>query len=239
MSGAYPRFPYLQPTLNCLIIDDEPFARELLEGYLAQLPHLHLVASCEHVFEALEVLQQRIDLLFSDINMPQVNGWEFIRSLPNPPYVIFVTASPHHALEGFELDALDYLVKPVSLPRFLKAVNKALAVVNSRPAAPPFLFVKEGHSLQRVLFEEIYYIEGMKDYIKIILRNRVIITYLRLSRMEDQLPAARFTRIQKSYLVRHDAIRAISGNEVELYDRPEKLPIGKQYKEALLAQFGL
>ena len=231
--------------LNCLIIDDEPFARELLEGYLAQLPHLHLVASCAHVFEALEVLQrQRIDLLFSDINMPQVNGLEFIRSLPNPPYVIFVTASPHHALEGYELDALDYLVKPVSLPRFLKAVNKALAVVNSRPAAPgaaapPFLFVKEGHSLQRVLFEEIYYIEGMKDYIKIILKDRVVITYLRLSRVEDQLPAARFTRIQKSYLVRHDAIRAISGNEVELYDRPEKLPIGKQYKEALLAQFGL
>jgi two-component system LytT family response regulator len=231
--------------INCLIIDDEPFARELLEGYVAQMPQLNLIASCEHVFEALEVLQQqRIDLLFSDINMPQVNGIEFIRSLHNPPYVVFVTASPHHAIEGFELDALDYIVKPVSFPRFMKAVNKALAVLNSRPAAtvapePQFLFVKEGHSLRRVLFDEIYYIEGMKDYIRIVLKNQMIITYLRMSRVEDQLPASRFTRIQKSYIVRTDAIKAISGNEAELYDLPEKLPIGKQHKEALLAQFGL
>jgi two-component system LytT family response regulator len=231
--------------INCLIIDDEPFARELLEGYVAQLPYLNLVASCEHVFEALEVLQrQRIDLLFSDINMPQVNGIEFLRSLPNPPYVIFVTASPHYALEGFELDALDYVVKPVSFPRFLKAVNKAVSLVSSQPAAmaataPQFLFVKEGNSLQRVLFDEIYYVEGLRDYIRIVLRNRFVVTYLRMSRIEDQLPAMRFIRIQKSYIVRLDAIRAITGNEVELYDLPEKLPIGKQHKEALLTHFGL
>ncbi|NVO84389.1 LytR/AlgR family response regulator transcription factor [Hymenobacter terrestris] len=231
--------------INCLIIDDEPFARELLESYVVQLPQLHLAASCEHVFEALEVLQrQRIDLLFSDINMPQVNGLEFIRSLQNPPYVIFITASPHHALEGYELDALDYVVKPVSLPRFMKAVNKAQVVLSGRPAAPTvaapeYLFVKEGHALRRVLFAEIDYIEGLKDYIKIVLKDQMIITYLRMSRVEDQLPADRFVRIQKSYIVRLDAIRAISGNEVELYDRSESLPIGKQYKEALLARFGL
>lgn len=231
--------------ITCLIIDDEPFARELLEGYVAQLPNLQLVASCEHVFEALEILrQQRIDLLFSDINMPQVNGIEFLRSLPNPPYVIFVTASPHHALEGFELDALDYVVKPVSFPRFLKAVNKAVGLLGGKPAAAPaptpqFLFVKEGNSLQRVLFAEIYYIEGLRDYIRIVLRSRFVVTYLRMSRIEDQLPASQFIRIQKSYLVRLDAIKAISGNEVELYDLPEKLPIGKQYKEVLLGQFGL
>jgi len=231
--------------INCLIIDDEPFARELLEGYVAQLPGLHLVASCEHVFEALDVLQrQRINLLFSDINMPQVNGIEFLRSLPNPPYVIFVTASPHYALEGFELDALDYVVKPVSFPRFLKAVNKAVARVASQPVAvvapaPQFLFVKEGNSLQRVLFEEIYYIEGLRDYIRIVLRNRFVVTYLRMSRIEDQLPAAHFIRIQKSYIVRLDAIKALTGNEVELYDLPEKLPIGKQYKDLLMSKFGL
>ena len=231
--------------INCLIIDDEPFARELLEGYVAQLPQLHLVASCEHVFEALEILQrQRVDLLLSDINMPQVNGIEFLRSLPNPPYVIFVTASPHYALEGFELAALDYVVKPVSFPRFLKAVNKAVGLLGSQPAAAPapapqFLFVKEGNSLQRVLFEEIYYVEGLRDYIRIVLRQRFVVTYLRMSRIEDQLPASQFIRIQKSYLVRLDAIRAITGNEVELYDLPEKLPIGKQYKEQLLARFGL
>ena len=188
--------------------------------------------------------EQRVDLLFSAINMPQVNGIEFLRSLHQPPAVIFVTASPHHAIESFELDALDYLVKPVSFPRFLKAVNKALVQLSSRPAvaappAPQFLFVKEGNSLQRVLFDEIYYIEGMRDYISIVLCYRLITTYLRLSRVEDQLPASRFARIQKSYLVRLDAIKAISGNEVELYDLPEKLPIGKQYKESLLTQFGL
>lgn len=231
--------------INCLIIDDEPFARELLEGYVAKMPSLNLVASCEHVFEALEVLQrERIDLLFSDINMPQVNGIEFLRSLPNPPYVIFVTASPHYALEGFELDALDYVVKPVSFPRFLKAVNKAMSLLSSQPTAvaapaPQFLFVKEGNSLQRVLFDEIYYVEGLRDYIRIVLRNRFVVTYLRMSRIEDQLPANRFIRIQKSYIVRLDAIRAITGNEVELYDLPEKLPIGKQHKEALLTHFGL
>jgi len=231
--------------INCLIIDDEPFARELLENYVAQLPSLHLVASCEHVFEALEVLQQqRVDLLFSDINMPQVNGIEFLRSLPNPPYVIFVTASPHYALESFEVDALDYVVKPVSFPRFMKAVNKAVSMLATRPAAlappaPQFLFVKEGNSLQRVLFEEIYYIEGLRDYIRIVLKNRFVVTYLRMSRIEDQLPVDRFIRIQKSYIVRLDAIRAISGNEVELYDSSDRLPIGKQYKELLLKQFGL
>lgn len=216
--------------LDCLIIDDEPFARELLEGYVAQLPGLYLVASCEHVFEALDILQKQ--------------HIEFLRSLPNPPYVIFVTASPHYALEGFELDALDYVVKPVSFPRFLKAVNKAVSLVNIKPAmaatpTPQFLFVKEGSSLQRVLFEEIYYVEGLRDYIRIVLKNRFVVTYLRMSRIEDQLPATRFIRIQKSYLVRLDAIRAITGNEVELYDLPEKLPIGKQYKELLLGQFGL
>ena len=231
--------------INCLIIDDEPFARELLEGYVAQLPGLNLVASCAHVFEALEILQQqRVDLLLSDINMPQVNGIEFLRSLPNPPYVIFVTASPHHALEGFELDALDYVVKPVSFPRFMKAVNKAVSLLDPKPAsvsapAPQFLFVKEGNSLQRVLFEEIYYIEGLRDYIRIVLLNRFVITYLRMNRIEDQLPASQFIRIQKSYIIRLDAIKAISGNEVELYDLVEKLPVGKQYKELLLDRFGL
>ena len=233
--------------MNCLIIDDEPLARELLEGYVAQVPGLRLLASCAHVLEALDVLRgQPVDLLISDINMPQVNGIEFLRSLRQPPAVIFVTASPHHAIESFELDALDYLVKPVSFPRFLKAVTKAQAQLSSRPAVaaplllpPQFLFVKEGNSLQRVLFDEIYYIEGMRDYIRIVLRNRLITTYLRLSRAEEQLPAGRFARIQKSYLVRLDAIKAISGNEVELYDLPEKLPIGKQYKEGLLTRFGL
>lgn len=167
-----------------------------------------------------------------------------LRSLPNPPYVIFVTASPHHALEGFELDALDYVVKPVSFPRFLKAVNKAVNLLNSKPAAPAppvpeFLFVKEGNSLQRVLFNEIYYVKGLRDYIRIVLKNRFVVTYLRMSRIEDQLPPDRFIRIQKSYIVRLDAIRAISGNEVELYDSTDKLPIGKQYKEGLLQKFGL
>jgi two-component system LytT family response regulator len=231
--------------INCLIIDDEPFARELLESYVSQLPHLHLVANCEHVFDALEVLQhQQVDLLLSDIKMPQVNGIEFLRSLPNPPYVIFITASPHYALEGFEVDALDYLVKPVSFPRFLKAVNKAVGMLATKPGplmhpVPQFLFVKEGNSLQRVLFEEIYYIEGLRNYIRIVLKNRFVVTFLRMNRIEDQLPADRFIRIQKSYLVRLDAIRAISGNEVELYDSTDKLPIGKQYRKLLLKQFGL
>jgi two-component system LytT family response regulator len=136
------------------------------------------------------------------------------------------------------------VVKPVSFPRFLKAINKAVGLLGNKSAPTPalvaqFLFVKGGNSLQRVLFDEIYYVEGLRDYIRIVLRNRFVVTYLRMSRVEDQLPATRFIRIQKSYLVRLDANKAITGNEVELYDLPEKLPIGKQYKEQLLAQFGL
>jgi two-component system LytT family response regulator len=191
------------------------------------------------------VLQrERIDLLLYDINMSQVNGIKFLRSLPNPPYVIFVTASPHYTLGGFELNALDYLAKPVSFPHFLKAkaINKAVGLLGSRPApamvppTPQFLFVKEDNSSHP---EKIYCVEGLRDYIRIVLRNRLVITYLRMSRIEGQLPAARFIRIQKSYLVRLDTIHAITGNEVELYDLPEKMSIGKQYTEQLLAQCGL
>ncbi|MCX2453356.1 LytTR family DNA-binding domain-containing protein [Pedobacter sp. PLR] len=230
--------------INCVIIDDEPFAQELIEGYIQKIPYLNLVASCGNVFEAIEILQNNeIDLLFSDVQMPEINGIDFIRSLKTPPFVIFITAHPNFAIDGFELDAVDYLVKPASFDRFLKSVNKVLKVIKEKPSVKnpvsESLFVKEGHKLQRIRFDEIFYIEGMRDYVKIMIKDRMIVTHMTMKRIEDQLPKAQFIRLQKSYIVRISAIKSINGNMVEIYDFQEKLPIGKQYKDNLFSTFGL
>ncbi|HEY0176076.1 MAG TPA: LytTR family DNA-binding domain-containing protein [Pedobacter sp.] len=232
-------------TIKCLIIDDEPLARETVEDYISRIPILELVASCRHVFDALEYMQNdSIDLLFSDIHMPEVNGIDFIRSLQNPPYVIFISAYPNYAVDGFDLDALDYIVKPFPFERFLKSVNKASKVIYQKTKivdAPKnqHLFVKDGHKLHRVMFDEICYVEGMKDYVKLVLKDRTIVTHLTMKRIEDQLPEDKFIRIQKSFIVRKDEIKSFNGNEIDLYTLKEKVPIGKLYKEALMKQFGL
>ncbi|MBO9673516.1 MAG: response regulator transcription factor [Sphingobacteriaceae bacterium] len=232
-------------TLKCLIIDDEPLARETLEEYISKIPFLELAGSCKHVFEAIEILQrEQIDVLFSDIHMPEVNGIELIKMLQYRPYVIFITAYANYAVEGFELDAVDYIVKPFSFERFFKAVNKCLTMSqqkNNKPSTDQskYLFVKDGHKLHRVLFDEICYIEAMKDYIKVVLKDRSIITHLTMKRVEDQLPESQFIRIQKSYIININSLKFISGNMAELHDVSDKLPIGKQYKDLIFERFGL
>jgi len=242
----------MEQVITCLVVDDEPFARDLMENYIGRVPYLQPVAFCENAFDAINELQrQSVDLLLSDIQMPNINGIEMIRSLSNPPFVIFTTASKEHAIAGFELDAVDYLVKPISFERFLKAVNKARNHINQRqqqssnteavkPKVNPsnHLFVKDNNKLTKILFEDIYYVEGMKDYIKIVCRDKNIITYMRMKVMEDVLPADQFMRIHKSYIIRLQAIKSIMGNTVEVVNG-QTVIISKSSRQDLKRLLGI
>ncbi len=234
-------------TINVLIIDDEPLAQEVLETYIQKIPNLNLVQKCNNAIEANQALQSRaIDLMFLDIEMPQLTGTNFLRSLSNPPKVIFTTAYPNYAIEGFELDAVDYLLKPISLERFMKSVNRAMEQISleKKENAPvvheeeeqDFIFVKADKKLVKINFEDIVYIEGLKDYVIIKMDSQRVITLQTMKSLEDKLPAHRFKRIHRSYIVALDKINAIVGNVVEVIEKGQEkhLPIGKNYKDELL-----
>lgn len=234
-------------TINVLIIDDEPLAQEVLETYIKKMPNLNLVQKCNNAIEANQALQNHaIDLMFLDIEMPQLTGTNFLRSLSNPPKVIFTTAYPNYAIEGFELDALDYLLKPISLDRFMKAVNRAMEQINlekkesnniiHEEEEQDFIFVKADKKLVKINFEDIVYIEGLKDYVIIKMDTQRVITLQTMKSLEDKLPVYRFKRIHRSYIVALDKINAIVGNVVEVMEKGQEkhLPIGKNYKDELL-----
>ncbi|CAN5600830.1 LytTR family DNA-binding domain-containing protein [soil metagenome] len=227
--------------LKCIIVDDEPLAQEVLERYLLNIRELELVKKCSNALEAFEVLHtEPIDLMFLDISMPVISGIDFLRSLRKSPAVIITTAYPDYALQGFELDVVDYLVKPVSLERFMKGVNKAMDRIKIPIAAPPelksvrvdYMFVKSDQKLIKIRFSDIDYIEGMKDYVKIFTREKMIVTLHTMKYFESSLPVGEFIRIHKSYIVNIDAIKSIAGNELEV--RQTRLPIGSSFKEGLM-----
>lgn len=224
--------------LKCIIVDDEPLAQEVLERYLINIRELELVTKCSNALEAFEVLNnEQIDLMFLDISMPVISGLDFLRSLRKAPAVIITTAHPDFALQGYELDVVDYLVKPVSLERFIKAVNKAIDRVKlqtpvERSIKPDYMFVKSDQKLIRISFSDIDYIEGMKDYVKIFTREKMIVTLHTMKYFESSLPAENFIRIHKSYIVNSSSIKSIAGNELEL--RQVRLPIGSSYKDHLM-----
>ena len=235
--------------LKVIIVDDEPLALDVLETYISQMQQLELVKRCSNALEANEALKShQVDLMFLDIQMPQLTGVDFVKTLQNPPMVIFTTAYPNYAIQGFDLNALDYLLKPISLDRFMKAVNKAiehkeLSQHEHAPAASSannegldFFFVKADKKLVKVNFEDIIYIEGLKDYVIIRLLNGRVITLQTMKSLEDRLPKNYFKRIHRSYIVALDKIMAIEGNMVEVQekDRPKLLPIGKNYRDELL-----
>lgn len=242
--------------IKVLIVDDEPLALDVLETYISQMPDLQLVRRCSNALEANEALKSGdIDLMFLDIQMPQLTGIDFVKSLVKPPLVVFTTAYPNYAIQGFELNALDYLLKPISLDRFMKAVNKAVEHTEmmkrespaATPATPPvgtvlgddgleFFFVKADKKLVKINFDDIVYIEGLKDYVIIRLRLGRVITLQTMKSLEDKLPSAKFRRIHRSYIVSMDKIMAIEGNMVEVMekDKPKLLPIGKNYRDELL-----
>jgi DNA-binding LytR/AlgR family response regulator len=235
--------------MNILIIDDEPLALDVLETYIAKMPELNLIARCSNALEANELLRKhQIDLIFLDIQMPQVSGVDFIKTLPNPPLFIFTTAYSNYALEGFELNAIDYLLKPISIDRFMKAVNKALeqfelrhreeSNADSTPGTEgvEFFFVKADKKLVKIKYDEILYIEGLKDYVIIRLEQGRVVTLQTMKSLEDKLPLTKFKRIHRSYIVSIDKIHAVDGTSVDVYEKGaiKQLPIGKNYRDEIL-----
>ena len=231
--------------INAIIVDDEPLAQDILETYLEKIPQIQLVAKCDNAFEANEALNQHdVDLMFLDINMPQLTGTEFLRGLADPPVTIFTTAYPNYALDGFELNALDYLVKPISTERFLQACNRAIEQAELKQKAqagqvedggPGFFFVKADKKLVRVNLEEIVYIEGLKDYVIIRLPNDRVITLQTMKSLEQRLPEKDFQRIHRSYIVNLNRIEAVQGNSIEVKEKGKmtNLPVGKSYRDSL------
>jgi DNA-binding LytR/AlgR family response regulator len=232
--------------IKAIIVDDEPLALEIMETYIQQIPEIQLIKKCENAFEANEVLKsQQIDLMFLDIQMPQLSGIDFLKTLSNPPCVIFTTAYPDYAVEGFDLNAVDYLLKPISLERFLKAVNKVSEKLSAKrlehenvhhDVAEDFFFVKADKKLVKINFDEILYIEGLKDYVIIRQDTGRVITLQTMKSLEERLPMSKFKRVHRSYIVNIKKITAILGNMVELMEagKVKQLPIGKNYRDELL-----
>ncbi|MEO6884252.1 MAG: LytTR family DNA-binding domain-containing protein [Bacteroidia bacterium] len=230
--------------MNCIAIDDEPLALDLMEEYIKKIPFLNLVAKCSNAFEAIPILQkEKIDVLFLDIQMPDINGIQFLKTLKNQPIIIFTTAYDKYAVEGYNLDVLDYLVKPIPFERFVKAVNKAQEYYNQKnnfslhlntlenkeKIEHPFLFVKADYEMVKINFKDILYIEGLKDYIKIYAGDKPILTLQSLKFMEEKLPKKKFFRVHRSYIISLDKINSVQKRNIKIGEK--EIPIGDLYKE--------
>ena len=223
--------------MKCLIVDDEPLAQEVIENYIARIPNLEVVKKCSDAIQAFEVMKrEKIDLIFLDIQMPVIDGLSFLKSVKNIPAVIITTAFPQHALESYDFDVTDYLLKPISFERFLKAVNKVVDKTNAAAsAAEPksdFTFLKVDGKLIKVNFSEIMYVEGMKDYLKVFLKDKFYVVHQTMKRFEESLPHQQFVRVHKSYIVSLAAVKTIIGNYIEVND--QHIPIGANYKDELI-----
>lgn len=232
--------------MNCLAIDDEPLALNIIEDYANKVPYLNLIDKCTNAFDALNIMQQqKIDLIFLDIEMPHLSGIDFLQSIEKRPYIIFTTAYPDYAVQGFELNAADYLLKPIEFNRFLKAVNKVYGLYNLQredavsvaPAprrentkTPDYLLIKVEYATVKVEFNSIFYIEGLKDYVKIHTANKPLLTKSTMKNLEEKLPSNMFTRVHKSFVVNLSQIESIENNRILINGR--RIPIGSQYKNS-------
>jgi len=225
--------------MRCIIVDDEPLAREGMELLVNDTGFLELVGMCANAMEANKVLaKEKADLIFLDIQMPGMRGTDFLKSLSLKPLVIITTAYPNFALEGFELNVLDYLVKPITPERFLKSVNRAKEVFDYRQAAgkeaqESFFFIKCNNGYERINYAEILYVEACQNYCCIYTTKAKFMTLTSMKSLEEQLPAGMFLRIQKSYIVAIDKIQSITGNEIVI--EKQKIPVSKNYKDELMA----
>lgn len=220
-----------------MIVDDEPLSQEIIETYLGNLPVIELVKTCNNALEALEALKQYdIQLIFLDINMPMLSGINMVKTLAAPPAIIFTSAYAEYAIDGFDLDAIDYLVKPFSFERFIKAVNKVRDKLGKQPhKEQDFIVIKADKKLYKLDFADISYFNSVGDYVKVFTKQgKVIITNETLRNIELSLPAGLFVRTHKSYIVSIKAVRYIEGNQLMVDDNA--LPIGSTYKEELIGR---
>lgn len=232
---------------NCVIVEDEPLAAEILKDYIEQVPFLNLVAICEDAIYALDTLQkQKVDLIFLDINLPKLKGLDFIKTLKNPPAIIITTAYHEYAVQSYELNVVDYLMKPIAFNRFLLAVNKLRQPIETIPSAVPSIITQKDHGQKRefvffnvgkkkvkVHFDEILYIESVKEYVNVITKGKSILVKFQLSQIEELLPKNNFIRIHRSFIAAKNKIDAFSATDVEVNGK--LLPIGRSYKELVLS----
>ncbi|MFT4576808.1 MAG: two-component system LytT family response regulator [Polaribacter sp.] len=227
--------------ISCVIVDDEPVAREILISFIEKVPNLNLIISCKNALEAFEVInKQKVDLFFLDINMPDVSGLSLAKMIGKDSKVIFTTAYREYAVEGFNLKAVDYLLKPIAFERFLEAVNKyfetfkiadnTLAKVKEKESV--FFFVRSERKMVKINFEDILYIESLSDYVKIHQVNKTIVTRETITNIEAKLPQSEFLRIHRSYIVALKSIESYTNEFIEIQNKA--LPISRTYKESIL-----
>ena len=233
-----------QITIKCLIVDDEPLARDVIRRYVEKVPILHLVGECGNAIDALMLLQhQAVDLIFLDIQMPQLTGTEFAKALRNAPKIIFTTAFKEYAIDGFELNAIDYLLKPIPFDRFLRAITKAYPQtsvdinipqpeITNKKNSSGFIYLKADRKMIKVMLDDILYIESARDYLKIFTHNNFIITRQTISSIEDMLSEDEFIRIHRSYIVSVKKINSFTNETIEIGNK--ELPIGKFYLNSFL-----
>jgi two-component system, LytTR family, response regulator len=232
--------------INCVIIDDEPIAREGMANYVKEIDFLQLTGTCENPIELVKLLdRQHVDLIFLDVQMPKMNGIDFLKIVQKPPLVIITTAFPSYALEGFQLNVLDYLVKPITFDRFFKSANKAKdyyqLITRSVDSAPrqgeqpvDYFFIKCGTKYEKIHFSDILFVEGMQNYITIYTEKGKYITLLNLKDLEENLDSQSFIRVHKSYIVSIGKIEGIEGNEI--FIQSHRIPISRNYRDQVIQQ---
>ena len=229
---------------RCLIIDDEPLAIKLIRTHLSKLESFEIAGECKSALKAVEFLQrEKIDLMFLDINMPEINGLDFLKSIPNPPYVIITTAYREYAIEGYDLDVVDFLLKPISFERFLKAINRYcnrsrnVVVKNTNNPCESeemkFIYIQDGKNIYKILYDDVLYFEGYGEYVKVITANKNYMVRDSLSEFEHRYSTEYFIRIHKSYIVN---IQKITGfNTIQVILKNTQLPIGRMYREKVMS----
>lgn len=227
--------------IKTLIVDDEPHAIEVIEKYISNLPEIDLVAKCNNAVQAFQLLQKKqIDLVFLDVKMPGLLGTDLVRSLKKPPKIIFTTAYQDYALEGFDLNAVDYLLKPISFDRFLKAMDKAFDTFKlnhhrvgveqekSEPRGENYLYLRADRKMMKINVNDIYWLESLKDYIKVVLQDKVIVSKQKISVLEELLPEEKFVRIHRSFIVSINKVESYHSFAIQIQGK--ELPIGRNYK---------
>ncbi len=229
--------------LRCVIVDDEPLSIEVMEGYLKKIPNIEVVATFNDAISVMSILsEQDIDFLFLDIEMPKLSGIDFLRSITNPPMVIITSANKNYALDGYELNVVDYLLKPITLERVIRAVNKIIEKKSKKTIKPTpqestdYIFLKENKKMIRLVLSDIQYIESIKDYVKVVTENKTVVTKQNLSHFEQILDPSEFVRVHRSFIVAIRHIDAFTSASVEIGKL--EIPIGRLYKDEALKRLG-